>query len=264
VGVLLTNSALGSAIVLENKITAELNNPLDVYSKVAMRKGDYPTVLTVVLAPEVRNVNLDMARWLSRSITYDQLFHEVKQAPELVTHLIDPMSLNQKRSLELLQQFMEARRNNNMLSHDEELPFIDQWRSIMENHLPQIQAFENARTRIGRIFSERRARLEEPIANALAAAGLHPDEEWHGGNARVNEFFNAYLFQPENWHVELKLSQYPPLPTIYVQDFGERNRNNVRSARKESLGLSWDASDEEIAAAFVVRVLDILDEVRES
>ena len=142
IDVLATNPALGIAIVLENKIAHQLNNPLDQYAKVAFSHGDFPTLLVVVLAPELRSAKPQLDPWLSRSITYAELATAIKQMPDLVDHLLNPSDRDQRRSLELLQQFIEARSgDHDVIDLDAEATRLNEWRELVDRHREAIAKF---------------------------------------------------------------------------------------------------------------------------
>src|SRR5690606_12627143 len=127
------NPELGIAIVLENKIGHVLNNPLRKYAAYARDEG-FTTVIVAVLAPDVRSHgNLEHQRYLSAAITYADLTEEIKRAPALVEFLLAPRDLNQRRSLDLLQQFVEARNGESSMSDlENEAKRLEEWRTILD------------------------------------------------------------------------------------------------------------------------------------
>lgn len=252
------NRDLGVAIVLENKIGHVLNNPLKKYAEYARRDG-FDTVFVAVLAPEARE-HADSAQrnYLSRSVTYAELSAEVKRAPELVDFLMDPRDRDQQRSLELLQQFIEARHGEaEMTDLADESQRLEEWRGVLEAHRPAIVAFEDARNSIGRLIRERRKRLEPLIADRLDALGLVTGWEAHGGIRE--ETWNAYYFPAADWSVELKFSADPSRPLIFVFD---RRGRTYKDSTVEPLGLDWTDSDVKIADAFIARTVDILEQAK--
>lgn len=142
------NRELGIAIVLENKIGHVLNNPLRAYAERARRDG-FATVLVVVLAPDVRShVELEQQSFVSAAITYAELSEEIKRAPELIEFLLSPKDLDQSRSLELLQPFIEARSGDvAMTDLENEAKRLDEWRTILETHGAAIKAPSKRRER---------------------------------------------------------------------------------------------------------------------
>lgn len=253
------NRELDVAIVLENKIGHVLNNPLRSY--VARAKADgFSTVLVFVLAPESRE-HLDSAQqeFVSAAITYSALSDEIKRTPELIEFLLAPHDLDQRRSLELLQQFIEARSGGKDMSDlENEAQRLDEWRAILETHGAAVKAFEEARGSVGRLIRDRRKRLEPLLAERLAAAGLVPEWESHGGLRE--ETWSAYYFPDADWSVELKFSADPTRPEIFVYD---RRGKTYKDSTIEPLGLSWTATDEQIADAFIRRAVEILGQARE-
>lgn len=252
------NRELGMAIVLENKIGHVLNNPLQSYAKRARDDG-FSTVIVVVLAPQTRE-HLEPAqqKYVSATITYAALSEEIKRSPDLIEFLLAPRDLDQRRSLELLQQFIEARSGDtDMTDLEDEAKRLEEWREILETHGPAIKAFEEARSSVGRLIRDRRKRLEPLLADRLAAAGLAVEWESHGGLRE--ETWSAYYFPEADWSVELKFSADPARPAIFVYD---RRGKTYKDSTIEPLGLAWTATDEQIADAFIARVIEILREAR--
>ena len=103
------NTDRGIAIVLENKIGHTLDNPLDRYATHALTEPKITNVLVAALAPEHRTAPPGQENWLSRAITYAELSQQIKASPQLIDHLLSPADRDQRRSLELLQQFIESR-----------------------------------------------------------------------------------------------------------------------------------------------------------
>lgn len=254
-----TNAELGIAVVLENKIGHVLNNPLKKYAEYARHDG-FDTVLVAVLAPESReHPDAVQKNYLSRATTYAQLSTEIKRAPELVEFLMSPGGLDQRRSLDLLQQFIEARHGEkNMTDREDEAKRLREWRNILTQHQAAIKKFEDARGNIGRLISDRRKQLEPLIADRLEERGLKTDWEAHGGIRE--ETWNAYYFPAADWTVELKFSADPARPLIYIYD---RRGLTYKDSTAEPLGdLVWTDSDGTIADAFVERVVQILDQAK--
>lgn len=253
------NRELDVAIVLENKIGHVLNNPLQKYAAYAGEDG-FSTVLVAVLAPNVRaHIDPSQQTYMSAAITYADLSEEIKRAPALVEFLFAPEDLNQRRSLDLLQQFMEARNGDVSMSElEDESQRLDEWRAILDEHGPAIRAFEQARSAIGSMIRDRRKRLEPLIAQRFAEAGLVTEWESHGGIRE--ETWNAYYFPDADWTVELKFSADPEHPAIYVYD---RRGKTYKDSTSEPLGLPWIASDEQITEAFVAQVLRILQHAKD-
>lgn len=252
------NRELGVAIVLENKIGHVLNNPLREYAAHARADG-FGTVIVVVLAPDLRgHLEIEQQKYVSAGITYADLSEEIKRSPELIEYLLAPGDLDQRRSLDLLQQFIEARSGEVAVTDlEDESRRLDEWRKILDEHGAAIRAFEEARSSIGRLIRDRRKRLEPLIADGLATAGLTTEWESHGGLRE--ETWNAYYFPATDWTVELKFSADPVHPAIYVYD---RRGQTYKDSTIEPLGLPWVASDQEIADAFVATVIIILEQVQ--
>ncbi|MGI9822185.1 PD-(D/E)XK nuclease family protein [Agromyces sp. Marseille-Q5079] len=254
IDVFAVNHELDIAIVLENKIGHVLDNPLQKYAEHASSLG-LSTVIVAVLAPDERT-HFDQAQqqFLSTAITYAGLSEAIKRAPQLLEFLLAPKDLDQRRSLDLLQQFMEARIGDVAMTElEDEAKRLDEWRDILEEHGAAIAAFQEARSTIGRLVRDRRKRLEPLIAERLAAEGLVTEWEAHGG--LHEETWNAYYFPEADWTVELKFSADPARPMIFVYD---RRGLTYKDASIAPLGLAWTATDEEITDSFLEQVVLII------
>lgn len=251
------NRDLGIGVVLENKIGHVLNNPLGRYASRALREDEITMVLVAVLAPERRSASVKQQNWLSRALTYDELSQQIRTSSRLIDFLLSPADLDQRRSLDLLQQFIEARSGDvDMADIRGEAAVIDDWRKLVEEHQVAIKRFDQARKRTGRLLRDRNKRLEPLIALRMADVQWEFAWESHGGSGV--ETWNAYHFPTPDWSVELKFSSDPARPSVFVYDY--RGRTYKQSAI-EPLGLDWIASDEEIADAFVDRLNQILTQV---
>ena len=252
-----TNEETGIAVVIENKIGHVLNNPLKTYAEHALG-ANFETVLVAVLAPERRRATAQHESWLSKSITYSELSEEIKRSPALVNHLLNPADKDQIRSLDLLQQFIEARTGGTDMSDlIAEAARVDEWRDLQDKHRDAIKAFLDARSSVMRVLSDRRRRLEPLIAAGLEDADLDVGWENHSGSSPGLEVWNAYHFPTPDWSVELKFSADPMTPEIFVYDYQGRTYNH---ATIEALGLAWTATDNELADAFVERAKAILEQ----
>ncbi|MGC3956151.1 MAG: PD-(D/E)XK nuclease family protein [Propionicimonas sp.] len=102
VDVLLTNEALDVAIVIENKVDADFDNPLEDYVTHCARR--FGVVLSLVLAPTQRTIGRIPEQdliWLSTALTYDDVFARVRAA---MASLTQPVGT---RVAVLLDQFQE-------------------------------------------------------------------------------------------------------------------------------------------------------------
>lgn len=252
------NTERGVAVVLENKIGHELNNPLDLYAAHALGERGITNVLVVVLAPERRVARGEQENWLSRAITYSELIEQIKGSPALIDYLLSPADRDQRRSLDLLQQFIEARNGGTDVTDlAAEAARVDEWRALLDEHGEAIKQFLEARRRIGSLLRDRNKGLAPLIADGLEDAGLEVDWEAHGGYD--TDVWNAYHFPAVDWSIELKLSANPAQPSIYVYDYAGRT---YKSETTEPLGLDWSTSDQEVSDAFVGRVKQIIEQAR--
>ena len=252
------NTERGIALVLENKISHQLNNPLDRYAAHALGEQGVATVLVGVLAPERRTARGGQENWLSRAITYAELFEQIKLSPALIDHLLGPVDRDQRRSLDLLQQFMEARNGGtNVADLAAEATRVTEWREFLGEHGEAVKQFLEARRKAGSILRDRNKRLAPLIAAGLENEGLEVGWEAHGGYD--TEVWNAYYFPIADWSVELKLSTDPARPSIFVFDYAGRT---YKSKTVEALGLDWNANDQEVSDAFIQRVKRILEQAK--
>ena len=216
------------------------------------------TVLVAVLAPERRTARDEQENWLSRAITYSELIEQIKVSPELIDHLLSPMDRDQRRSLDLLQQFIEARNGGTDVTDlAGEAARLNEWRNLLREHGEAITQFLEARRRAGSLLRDRNKRLAPLIAAGLEDAGLEVGWEAHGGFD--TDVWNAYHFPAADWSVELELSSDPARPSIYVKDYLGRTYKNETV---QPLGLEWTTSDQEVSDAFVERVEQILEQAR--
>lgn len=250
IDVLAVNRTSGLALVLENKIGHVLNNPLDLYARRALAEESIDSVLVVTLAPQHRVAAGAQAGWHSRSITYAELGAQVRSSSDLVDHLLSPIDLNQRRSLDLLQQFMEARTEGwSMTDNAVEAARIDEWRTLLEDHGDAVSRFLTARSTVERTLRARSKRLEPLIDAQLKEAGLVVGWESHSGSKGVA--WNAFHFPDIDWSYELKLSVRPENPSIFIYEYRGRT---YRDESTHPVDLGWAASDAEIAAEFVNQV----------
>jgi hypothetical protein len=253
------NPELDLVVVIENKIGHALHNPLDEYARRALARAEVTAALVIVLAPETRMPDEVQEQWLSRSVTYADLNREIRNSPALLDRVLAPADSNQRRALELLAQFIEAREGDKVDDLDDEAVRLDEWRALLDEHDEAIKRFDASRRAIRRMLRGRRRRLEGMLADRIEVAGLRTSWEAHGAENHGQDHWNAYCFVPEDWSIELKFSSLPDRPAIYTYDYPGRTYKNTR---QEALGISWSATDEEIADAFMKRVDEILTAAR--
>ena len=168
-----TNKDRGIAVVLENKIGHKLDNPLDRYAAHALGDREITAVLVVVLAPEHRVASAEQDKWLSRSITYAELADEIKRSPRLIHTLLDPVDRDQRRSLDLLQQFIEARTGDTNVSDlSSEAVRLDEWRALLAEHQDAITRFDAAKKEVARLLRERNKHLGGLLADRISEGGF--------------------------------------------------------------------------------------------
>lgn len=254
------NTELGLAVVIENKIKAPLDNPLQEYARHGLDGEKISDVLLVVLAPGHQDPSRSQENWLSRSITYTELADEIKQSPDLVDVLLAPGNINQRRSLDLLQQFIEARTGGtNVTDLSKQAVQLDEWHVFKTKYQSEIQNFEEVKNDLKKTLKARNKRFAGLLADRLPPFDRH----WPWGpfdNDLAFTIGNGYYFDPEDWSVELYLTTNPDPERVMVKSY---EGHNWRHPEKKPLDIEWTASDEEIADAFMVRVRAILEEVRD-
>jgi hypothetical protein len=252
------NTELGLAVVIENKINAGLYNSLEGYARHALADEEISDVLVVVLAPGHQRPSQSQENWLSRPITYTELADEIKRSPHLVDVLLAPGSINQRRSLDLLQQFIEARTGGTDVTDlSKQAVQLDEWQAFKTKYESEIQKFEEVRNDLKKTLKSRSKGLAGLLADRLPPSDRH----WPWGPFGLAfSIGNGYYFAPEDWSVELYLTTNPDPERVMVKSY---EGHNWRRAKVKPLGIEWTASDEEIADAFVVRVRAILEEVRD-
>ena len=202
IDVLAVNRDRGIAIVLENKIGHVLDNPLGGYASHALSDKDVNEVLVAVLAPEVRLPNEDQEPWLSRAVTYSELADGIKGSPGFVDQVLDPAGRNERRSLDLLQQFIEARSGDEVMNDlDAEAARLGDWRTVIADHEDAIQRFDESRKKVAQMLRERASRLVQPIYDRLGGLSITPEQQWSGAARSDDESWSVFTFAPQNWWV---------------------------------------------------------------
>lgn len=248
----LTNDALGIAVVIENKIDAPLDNPLETYARHAVE--GYSTVLLAVLAPYQHALSDEQARWVSRVITYQALFERLREMTEFTDHLADDSSIDVRRSLELLDQFQEVReRSANTVDYASEAQFVNAFRQQLSGREGAVDEFFNAVTQVNRLFRERSRRLEPLIRERLEVAEVETGWEAHGeNNQRWVYAWNAYQLGDSGNSIELIMTPDPGLPgPITVKAYPGRTNRPYPDFDHITFGVDWQSSDEEVADAFL-------------
>lgn len=248
IDLLATNVEFDLAIVVENKIGHFLSNPLHEYAKYAFDEG-FERVLVVVLAPEKRTAPLGFEKWLSASVTFGELADEIKADSMLLEYSLAAADLDQRRSIDLLQQFMEIRAGGTQMADlVSEQERLQQWRSVIDEHQAALDAFRKMESNMRRLLRERRVRLEPLIAEQLEVRNFAVGWEAHGGSG--DDVWNAYHFPAIDWSAELKFTTLPGKPAVYTQIYPQRN---YRALEIEAL-LDWGASDVALVEGFIQRV----------
>lgn len=257
----ITHEALGVAIVIENKIDAVLNNPFASYARYAI-EGGHKSVVLVVLAPFEHRLSGEESRWASRAVTYPAWLAEVEAGLTALTATDESTSTEDaRRSLEILTQFIEVRRDATMTQDiTAEARYIDEFRAARNANSQQIDEILDAVQEVNKLTKARSKRLEPLVGERLVAAGLSTGWEAHGASSeRWPLAWNAYHFEDADISVELLMSQNPRFESpIFVKAYPGRSYKLFGDVDNVPLGTTWEQTDDEIADAFVARVTDIL------
>lgn len=97
------------------------------------------------------------------------------------------MDRDQRRSLDLLQQFIEARSGNTDVSDlSSEAVRLDEWRALLAEHQEAITRFDAAKEGVARLLRERNKHLGDLLADRISEAQFETTWEAHGGAPTVS------------------------------------------------------------------------------
>jgi hypothetical protein len=260
IDIYLTNAESDLAIVIENKIGATLNNPLESYVRHALDEG-YATVLLVVLAPYQHALNDEASRWVSRALTYGALFDSLRAAAARTEGEAPASDINGQRSIALLEQFQEIReRSAEVQDYTTEAKFVDGFRSALAGHEEALSEFFATQKQVNKIYRQRSERLGPLINERLEQAALATGWEAHGHQSGHWTYaWNAYHLTDSDNSVELILSPDPKYPgSIIAKAYPGRSYKEYAGANHVSIGVGWASPDEDIADAFVSFVLGVV------
>ncbi len=205
-------SGAGIAVVIENKIGAALNNPLESYVRHAAAAG-YKTVLLTALAPYPVRLSSAQIPWVTRALTYEELFTQLEIEQTSLDTSPGDRDAAVLRSLDLLDQFREIRqRGARAVDYTNEARYVNDFRQRLSGHAEAVTEFFTAVATINKLFRARSARLEPLIRERLAEAGLTPDWEAHSGHVGKDKWvraWNAYHLVDSDNSVELIMTPDP-------------------------------------------------------
>jgi hypothetical protein len=259
IDIYLTNRELALAIVIENKIGATLNNPLESYVRHALDE-EYGTVLLVVLAPYQHSLTEETSRWVSRALTYGALFTSMRAAAERSEGGSVTSDINGQRSIALLEQFQEIReRSGDVQDYTTEAKFVDGFREALEGRQEALSEFFETQKQVNRIYRQRSERLRPLIDERLKQAGLASGWEAHGHQSGHWAYaWNAYELIESANSVELILSPDPLYAgPITAKAYPGRTYKYFPESGHISIGVSWASPDEDVADAFVSFALGV-------
>lgn len=257
----LTNPTLDIAIIIENKIGAPLHNPLESYVRRAA-DWQYGTVLLTVLAPEMVTPSERQARWISKAITYRGLFGRLDDARDADDGLSDDTPVDVRRSKDLLEQFREMVERDPMThDHSSDAAYLTNFRSALVPHANEVADFFDSVKRVNTLVRDRRKRLEPLIRERLDARSIDTSG-WEAQGHNTDRWvytWNAYLLSSVNASIELNMSADPARPElITVKAYPGRSYKYFPGWEERPLGVGWEASDQEIADAFLAAVQELI------
>jgi PD-(D/E)XK nuclease superfamily len=259
----LTNKTLSTAVVIENKIDAPLNNPLESYVRHAVDEG-YSTVLLAVLAPYELTFDDEHARWATRGITYRALFERMWETSALSDSPPGDSNLDVRRSIDLIQQFREIReRGAKTMGYTNDADFVNEFRQMLSGHEPAVEEFFDAVQTMNQLCRVRSGDLEPVIRERLDTLGVDIDWEAHGGSNNKGwvTAWNAYHLVESDNSIELIMTPDPRRAgPITAKAYPGRTYKYYPDFDHITFGVDWHASDEEVAEAFIVVVRRLLQE----
>lgn len=273
IDVLAVNSELGLAIVLENKINAPLDNLLESYKERALERDGVGVVLVAVLAPEVRHAD-HLHNFSFASLTYDDLIDSIRRAPALLDVALAPADLNQRRSVDLLQQFLEARAGRGAMEHlRNQMERIERIRESEALYGEGRRRYDRERRETHRLLKERRDQVRLLVTDLLFdRAGLLVREDYEplqspnevrgerGGRLEWGDAFFLCAFWPgrdrDGARIEIKFSMGPGDETIFLQHYWGKWTKRTEVSRG-ALNVDWSTSDKEIAEVYVDKLLEV-------
>jgi hypothetical protein len=257
IDIYLTNRDHDVAVIVENKIGATLDNPLESYVRHAVDEG-YGTVVLTVLAPYAHPLDEKTSRWTSRAVTYGGLFQSLRAAS--ATPAPDANDTNRRRSADLLEQFQEIReRRGPAMDYANEAEFVAQFRETLEGHASALKEFFDTQQTVNKLYRQRSERLKPLIEERLQLAGLQKDWESHSYNTNTWTYaWNAYRLSESDNSVELVLSPDPQYAgPITAKAYPGRSYRLYPDLDHITLGVDWSSADEQIADAFVAYALRV-------
>lgn len=259
IDVYLTNDELGIAVVVENKIEAAVNNPLESYVRRAAL--DYDTVVLAILAPYGARLSDAQEPWVTKAVTYDNLLTQLDEEQSVGDPVAEDADV--QRSLDLLDQFREVRqRGRGTVDYTNEAKYVSEFRQLVSEHADSVAEFFSAVSKVNKLVRARSARLEPLIAERLTAAGLETSWESHSGNIGKSKWvyaWNAYHLVDSDTSVELIMTPDPSIPApITFKAYPGRSYAYYEDFKHIPIGVGWEAADAAIADAFLRTVGELL------
>lgn len=267
IDVYLTNDTLGVAVIIENKLDAAVFNPFDAYARHAIQ--DYPTTLSVVLAPTRRSAaSTDVVErmWTSAALTYDDLFDRVRPELESADRGADP------RSVDLLWQFIEnTSERRTRMDAVAEGETLDAFWGALRGKEDSFVAFFRALDGVNQILKRRAERLRVEVVERLEVLGIVPDDAFvvagidHTWGRREGLAAIVYLgfHLPNRVGVELMLGFIPERRQyeFTVKAYADRRKSNKCLPDYDHIpfAAAYADTDADIADRFVALTEELLE-----
>lgn len=263
IDILLVNVDLDLAIVIENKVDAAVYNPFESYVAEALRHAS--RVLCVVLAPTLRATEELSAGWVSKAITYDDLFDRAAMGLVPIRSEADP------RSIEILEHFIEnfSERVEKM-EHEVSAAVLDRYFEAVGPHDQGILDFLGAILEVNAVLEERGKVLSPQIVAALESRDLLAEHwmtmsfkhRWGMNDRILTVAYLTFVLKDTNV-IELMLGHHPRegWRGFAVKAYPNRSRTETLypDFNHTPLDLAWTAPDDEVVGAFVERVDALLE-----
>ncbi|MFB9959017.1 PD-(D/E)XK nuclease family protein [Agromyces bracchium] len=255
IDILLTNDELSAAIIVENKLDADVYNPFASYARYAM--SSYRTVLSIVLAPTHRSLAaLDRgSEWVSATIVYDDVFDRIDR--------FVAAERGDERSLDLLEQFIEntSERAQRVDANTEAETLEAFWSATVgpDKHFGE---FFEALVRVNGILSARAQTLFTLIRDVLQERGILADSwhvsgrdrSWGRADGRVAIVYLGFELTNGDCS-ELMIGQYPgrSWSGFAIKAYPSRRDPHAMygAYNHEPLAASWRDPDADVVGAFV-------------
>ena len=254
IDILLTNDELSAAIILENKLDADVYNPFRSYARHVM--SSHRAVLSIILAPTRRSLAaLDGgSEWVSAALVYDDLFDRID--------LSGAAEYGDQRSFDLLEQFIEntSERAQRVDANTEAETLEGFWSATVgpDKHFGE---FFEALARVNGILNARADTIHALIRDLLQQRNVFVDSwlvsgrdrSWGRADGRVAIVYVGFELTNGDC-IELMIGQYPTRSWtgFAVKAYpSRRDPHSMYAAYNHApLDASWRDPDADVVNAF--------------